>query len=52
LNNQYAILENLELTGVELGKIKKLVTQNTKTSNSSNNWDIKVKKECFLRESI
>jgi hypothetical protein len=53
LNNQYAILENLELTGVEgaleLGKIKKLVTQNTKTSNSSNNWDIKVKKSVFKR---
>ena len=53
LNNQYAILENLELTGVEgsleLGKIKKLVTQSTTVSNSSNNWDIKVKKSVFKR---
>ena len=46
LNNQYAIVDKLEVTGVEgklaLGKLVKAVTQKDSTEPQSNNWQFKI----------
>ena len=53
LNNQFAIIESLDLTGVEgnltFGKSEKKETKKVTTDVESNNWQVKVNATAFKR---
>ncbi|MFV8370718.1 translocation/assembly module TamB domain-containing protein [Flavobacterium sp. LB2R40] len=53
LNNQFAIIESIDLTGVEgaltFGKLNKAKIKKETTVVNSNNWEVKIKNTTFKR---
>ena len=53
LNNQFAIVESLDLTGVEgaltFGKLDKIIPKKETASTESNKWEVKIKTTEFKR---
>jgi hypothetical protein len=53
LNNQFAIVESFDLTGVEgaltLGKLNKIIQKKETANTESSNWEVKIKTTEFKR---